>query len=194
MWMNLEMIISELNLKNPILCGFSMGGYIALRANERTQSFKALVLANTTTTSDNDDGKIKRANAIKKIDEDGVEGFLEGFLSVAFSQNYMDQNKDKIVALKNKILTFNPIGIKGALLAMVSRTDTTKSLQQAQPILFIEADDDKIIPPKTMHKLSQDASKSHYVHIANSGHVSMLEQSKEFIKAMKLFLDKVVKV
>ena len=46
---NLEAIIKELNLKDVTVYGFSMGGYIALRANERLQNFKVLILANATT-------------------------------------------------------------------------------------------------------------------------------------------------
>lgn len=94
---DLEAIIEQLHLKDIIVCGFSMGGYVALRANERLQNFKALVLANTTTTSDNDEAKLKRAGTIQKIDKEGVEPFLEGFLKVAFSPSYQQEYPDKIL-------------------------------------------------------------------------------------------------
>ncbi|MFT7824892.1 MAG: alpha/beta hydrolase [Sulfurimonas sp.] len=70
-------IISALGVEQSILCGFSMGGYIALRAHEKLETkFAALILANTTTFSDNDEAKLKRAAAISSIDKNGVEPFF----------------------------------------------------------------------------------------------------------------------
>ncbi|MDY0326826.1 MAG: alpha/beta hydrolase [Arcobacteraceae bacterium] len=186
---DLEAIITQLDLHNVILCGFSMGGYIALRANERLQNFKALILANTSTTSDSDEAKVKRANAIQKIDKDGVEPFLDGFLKVAFSPRYQKEHQEKIFLLKEKILNFSPIGIKGGLLAMISRTDTTKSLKLTPPTLLIEASDDEIIPSKTMQKLAKKIKDRHYIELKESGHVSMLHKPKKFVKALKSFLE-----
>ena len=185
---DLDAIIKELDLKDVVVCGFSMGGYIALRANERLQNFKALILANTTTTGDSDEAKLKRANVIKSIDEEGVESFLNSFFKVAFTASYQEVHKDKILFLKEKILNFNPIGIKGGLLAMISRTDTTISLEQSPSTLFIEASNDEIIPPKTKEELSKKIKKIQYIQINESGHLSMLHKPKEFLVALKSFL------
>ncbi len=185
---DLEAVILQLGLKEVILCGFSMGGYIALRANERLQNFKALILANTTTTCDNDEAKLKRAKAIDNIEQEGVKPFLDNFFTAAFTQNYRQEHQDKIALLREKILAFNPLGIKGALLAMISRTDTTRSLEQAPPTLLIGASHDTIIAPKTMKDLASKIKNSHYVELQNSGHVSMLEKPEEFVEALKSFL------
>lgn len=185
---DLEAVISQLGLQEVILCGFSMGGYIALRANERLQNFKALILANTTTIGDNDEAKLKRAKAIDTIEQDGVKPFLDNFFTAAFTQNYRQEHQDKIALLREKILAFNPLGIKGALLAMISRTDTTRSLEQAPPTLFIGASHDTIIAPKTMKDLASKIKNSHYVELQNSGHVSMLEEPEEFVEVLKSFL------
>lgn len=187
---DLETVISQLGLSRVILCGFSMGGYIALRANERLQNFKALILANTTTTGDNDEAKLKRAKAIDNIEQEGVEPFLDNFFTAAFTQDYRQKHQDKIALLKEKILAFNPLGIKGALLAMISRTNTTQSLEQAPPTLLIGARHDTIIPPKIMKDLASKIKNSHYVELQDSGHVSMLEKPQEFVKALKSFLAK----
>lgn len=185
---DLEAVLLHLNLDQPVVCGFSMGGYIALRASERLQCFKALILANTTATSDNNEAKLKRASALKKIDKKGVASFLEGFLAVAFSKQYQQKHNDTLVHWKEKILSFDPIGIKGALLAMISRTDTTSSLNQAPPTLFIEASKDEIIPTGTMKKLAETVKNAHYVELQESGHMSMLEHPQAFIGSVQTFL------
>jgi pimeloyl-ACP methyl ester carboxylesterase len=185
---DLEAIIKALGLKSVILCGFSMGGYIALRANERLDNIKALILANTTTTADNDEAKIKRASVIKKIDDGQMESFLDGFFDVAFSKTYLEKNQEIIQSWKRKIASFNPLGIKGGVLAMISRTDTTKSLEDAPSSLFIEASQDEIIPAPTMKNLSKKTPKSQYVQLQKSAHVSMLHEPKEFARALQEFL------
>ncbi len=50
---DLEIIIDELKLDKPVLCGLSMGGYIGLRALERMQEkFSAAILCDTKSESD----------------------------------------------------------------------------------------------------------------------------------------------
>lgn len=186
---DLEYIIAKLELKDVILCGFSMGGYIALRARERLNDFKALILANTTSVSDNDESKLKRAAAIKKINSAGVESFLNQFLEIAFSKRYVTQHAKDMKDLKNRILEFSPIGINGCLLAMLSRTDTTMSLKNIEiPTLLITAKDDAIIAPKAMKSMAKDIINCKYVELKNSGHVSMLENPRDFLIAIEEFL------
>ena len=188
---DLENIILKLQLDKPILCGFSMGGYITLRANEKQPTnYKALIFANTATNSDNDEAKLKRSGAISSIDKDGVEPFLEKFFSVAFSEKYTKKEPVRVEELKDKIMHFNPVGIKGGLLAMVSRTDTTQSLQKIDiPVLLISGENDKVISPDIMEQMANDIKNSTLVSLSDSGHVSMLEKPDQFNNALKVFLE-----
>ena len=55
---DLEKIIDEMKLNNPVLCGLSMGGYISLRAVERMQDkFSALILCDTKSSADDNAGR-----------------------------------------------------------------------------------------------------------------------------------------
>jgi len=187
---DLGKLIDKLEVSNPIIAGFSMGGYIALRANEKFKSkFKALILANTKATADDDAAKLKRASAILNIDSDGVEPFLDKFLSVAFSDTFAEKEPQVLVELKTKIMNFSPIGIKGGLLAMISRTDTTQSLKGTElPVLLISGENDKVIPPDIMLDMANGIKNSTYVCLSNSGHMSMLENPDGFIHSIKSFL------
>jgi pimeloyl-ACP methyl ester carboxylesterase len=188
---DLENIISELKLDKPIICGFSMGGYVALRTNEKLKgNYKALILANTTTSSDNDEAKLKRSAAMSSIDANGIEPFVDKFFSVAFSKDFMENEPLKIKEIKDKIMNFSPVGIKGGLLAMVSRTDTTQSLKEIDiPVLLISGENDQIISPDIMEQMAKSIKNSTLVCLNNSGHVSMLENPKEFNSAIRKFLE-----
>ncbi|EDZ62118.1 hydrolase, alpha/beta fold family [Sulfurimonas gotlandica GD1] len=182
---DLESVVLGLKLNKPIICGFSMGGYIALRANER-ENYKALILANTATNSDSDEAKLKRAAGISNIDAKGLEPFIDAFFSAAFSEDFV---KEEPLKIKDKVMNTNSIAIKAALLAMISRTDTTQSLNKIDiPVLLITSENDKIIPKETMEQMASKIKNSTLVSLSESGHVSMIENPDEFKSAVRSFL------
>lgn len=187
---DLEHLLDDLGLSNPIVCGFSMGGYIALRANEKFKTkFKALILANTKTKSDNDEAKLKRAAAISSIEQQGTEPFLDNFFSAAFSESFAGTKPQKPIEFKTKIKHFSPLGIKGGLLAMISRTDTTQSLKDTHiPVLLIAGENDEIVPPDMMRDMANTLENSTFVCLNESGHMSMVENYNGFMDAVNGFL------
>ncbi|MFT7824891.1 MAG: alpha/beta hydrolase [Sulfurimonas sp.] len=115
--------------------------------------------------------------------------FLDSFFSVALSEVFVHQASDTLKKLKNRILRFSPVGIKGGLLAMVSRTDTTQSLNGINsPVLLISGENDKIIPPDTMKDMAKKIKNHTFVSLHNSGHMSMYENPDAFKSAMHRFL------
>lgn len=185
-------LIDQIEVVNPIIVGFSMGGYIALRANEKFKSkFKALILANTQTTADDDAAKLKRAAAISSIESEGIKPFLDKFISVAFSENFAQREPQVLEELKTKITNFSPVGIKGGLLAMISRTDTTQSLKDTElPVLLITGENDKIIPPHIIQNMANSIKNSTYTCLDDSGHMTMIENPEGFFYTVKSFLKK----
>jgi pimeloyl-ACP methyl ester carboxylesterase len=128
---DLETIVAELELDKPILCGLSMGGYISLRAVERNEeNYSGLILCDTRSSADNDEGKIKRADNIKKINVHGVKQFVSDFVPMCFSVKSITDSNEEYTRVLNKSLNSNVIGVKGCLLAMAGRTDTTSYLSK----------------------------------------------------------------
>ena len=128
---DLETIIDQLKLDKPILCGLSMGGYISLRALERFENkFSAVILCDTRSEADNNEGKLKRAGAIKRINTEGLAPFTKDFITNCFGDNYKQNNKDEFEKRIAKSSAFDPIGVKGSLLAMIGRNDTTEYLSK----------------------------------------------------------------
>lgn len=90
---DLERIVDELKLYKPVLCGLSMGGYISLRAMERIQNkFSALILCDTKSEADNNEGKLKRASAIKQINSGMFGEFVETFVLNCFGEKFVREN------------------------------------------------------------------------------------------------------
>jgi pimeloyl-ACP methyl ester carboxylesterase len=189
---DLYSIMDELHLEKPILCGLSMGGYISLRAVEKEQNrFAGLILCDTRSESDDNDGKIKRSIAIDKISVQGVEAFVNEFVPNCFHPNMpkkLGEMYDRIFTLTKKQ---NSIGVKGALIAMLSRRDTTDSLTNIKiPTLVLVGVEDALTPPKVMKKLASKIKKSKFYVIPKAGHMSPLENPGYVNKKIKKFIEK----
>ena len=189
---DLEIIIGELKLDKPVICGLSMGGYISLRAIERMQGkFSAAVLCDTRSEADNNEGKLKRAAAIKRINTEGLIPFTKDFVTNCFGDPYKRNNKEDFEKRIAKSSSFDPVGVKGSLLAMMGRNVTTEYLSKIKiPSLFICGEFDALTPPSVMKPLAEKVIGAEFVVIKNSGHMSPIENPKEVNEAIKKFLDR----
>ncbi|MDO8550988.1 MAG: alpha/beta fold hydrolase [Ignavibacteria bacterium] len=189
-------IIEKQKLYKPVLCGLSMGGYIAQRAVERNENlFSALILCDTKSAADNNDAKIKRAEGIKKINELGVKRFVEEFISNCFAEESISKLGEVYKETLNRSLNFSAEGIKGCLLAMAGRTDTTEFLSEIKiPVLLICGEKDKLTPRHIMEEMANSITDSEFHTIPNVGHITPLENPNTVNKIIKDFLSRKVKL
>ena len=189
---DLESILQQLKLDKPVLCGLSMGGYISFRALERMEEkFSAIVLCDTRSEADNNEGKLKRAAAIKRINTEGLAPFAKNFITNCFGDDYKKNSKEEFEKQIAKSSSFNPAGVKGCLLAMLGRNDTTDYLSKIKiPALVICGENDVLTPPTVMKPLAEKINGVEFVIIKNSGHMSPIEKPKEVTEAIENFLRK----
>lgn len=176
-------IINELKLVKPVLCGLSMGGYISLRAVEKDQEkFRGLILCNTKADADDDNGKLVRAAKINQINTEGLDKFIEGFVIPLFSEDAPKQKKKLVHEVVERTKhNNNPVGVKGSLLAMVSRTDTNKFLKKIKiPTLVISGSFDKLTPPIKMRDMAAKIKGSDFAIVPRAGHLTPLENPGGF--------------
>lgn len=185
-------IINEMKLQNPVLCGLSMGGYIALRAVEREpKNFGGLILMDTKAEADSDEAKLNRGNGINKINTDGLSAYVDGSVPGLFAEETPKNMKELYELVLDKCKTHNPVGVKGCLLAMISRTDTTKSLKKIKiPTLVLAGSFDKITPPTIMRPMSEKIKDSEFGIVPRAGHLSPLENPSFVNDMLKGYLSK----
>ncbi len=189
---DLYSIIDELKLIKPTLVGLSMGGYIAFRAIEKEQDkFGSLILCDTRTESDNNEGKIKRSNAINQINIDGVEAFVNDFVPGCFHPKTIEKSSEMYESILADCKKQNAVGVKGALIAMLSRGDTTKSLKNIKiPTLVLCGRKDALTPPEIMEGIAKKIKKSKFVVVPKAGHMIPLENPEFVNKNILKFLEK----
>jgi 3-oxoadipate enol-lactonase len=189
---DLEKILIKLNLDKPILCGLSMGGYILFRTLERMEEkFSAVIFCDTRSEADNNEGKLKRAAAIKRINREGLAPFTRDFITNCFGDDYKNNHKTEFEKRIEKSLEFDPVGVKGCLLAMLGRNDTTDYLSKIKiPALIICGEYDALTPPAVMKSVAEKINDAKFVTIKNSGHMSPIENPKEVNYTIQGFLSK----
>ncbi len=185
-------VIDGLDINKPIVAGFSMGGYITLRAVEREpERFRALILCDTKAEPDDDAGRLKRANAINIINKDGVGQFASDFVPMTFSDDAPQRIPDTYNTILEQAKTESPIGVKGCLLAMAARTDTSQVLGAIKiPTLLLVGEKDALTPPSVMQQMHESISNSELIVIPGAGHMAPIERPEAFTKSIQDFLSR----
>jgi len=183
-------LLDYLVIEKAVLCGLSMGGYIALRAVERhPERINGLILCDTKSEADTNEAKIKRTATIKTIKSAGVDTFAEDFVKSVFWEGTFTDNPGAIDFIKQIIHANSPLGICGTLLALASRTDTTTALASIKaPTCLIVGEHDKLTPPSAVQAMHDSIAGSEMHILPQAGHMSNLENTKSFNDVITTFL------
>lgn len=185
-------LLGYLKIEKAVLCGLSMGGYIALRTIERNaERVSALILADTQSKADSNEAKLRRASSIRSVKTDGVKAYAESFVKAVFAQKSLAAKVDAVEKIKRIIQANSSLGICGALLALAGRTDTTDVLPSINvPTLILVGEHDALTPPLASQEMHNRIPNSEVHVISNAAHMSNLENSGEFNTHLLNFLDK----
>jgi 3-oxoadipate enol-lactonase len=190
---DLVALLDFLKIERAVLCGLSMGGYVALRAAERNpEKIRALVLCDTRAEADSNEAKVKRAAAIRAVKTQGVKIFAENFVKSVLAAQTFSENPRLVEEIRAVIESNSPLGICGALLAMASRTDTTAALPKiGAPTLILVGEHDALTPPAVAKTMRERIPNSEWHVISRAAHVSNLENPQEFNAHLLEFLQKI---
>lgn len=193
---DLFLIIQEMKLEKPVICGLSMGGYLCLRAIEKDQSkFRGIILCDTKAFADDNTAKLKRSDGIKQINTEGIEKFCEDTIPNTFADATLIENRNVYEEILARSKKSDPVGVKGCLIAMLSRTDTTPFLEKIEvPTLIICGEYDKLTPPPVMQEMHKKIKGSEFVIVPKAGHMSPIENPEFVNKEIEGFLNRRIKI
>lgn len=184
-------LLDHLKITNAVVVGLSMGGYIALRAIERhPERFRALVLCDTRSEADGNEGKIRRANQANAAKGEGMKKFAEGFLKAVFYEKTFQTNPQIVEMIRSVIEKTSPLAIAGTLIALAARTDTTPSLANINvPTLILVGEHDTLTPPSAAQAMKEKIPNAEMHIIPNAAHLSNLENHDAFNSHLLNFLN-----
>jgi 3-oxoadipate enol-lactonase len=186
-------LMNHLNVEKAILCGLSMGGYIALRAIERhAERFTGLVLADTKSEPDPNEVKVKRAQSIKDIQENGLKLYAENYVKSVFTAESIQSKSEHVRTIQSIIERTAPAAIFGSLLALAARTDTTPSLPFIKiPTLILAGEKDVLTTPASAQAMTEKIPNSKLEIIPSAAHMSNMENPEVFNKHLVEFVSQI---
>lgn len=183
-------LLDALQIDRAVVGGLSMGGYIALALWRRHRNrIRALVLADTRSGADNDEGKQKRGELIALAQSEGSAAVADRQVTGLLGKSTREKQPELVDRIRSIMAGESPDGIVGALEAMRNRTDSTPLLAGIDvPTLIVVGDEDVLTPPKEARVMHAAIRGSRLEVIPGAGHLSNLERPAAFNAALSDFV------
>lgn len=182
--------MDQLQIDKAVICGLSMGGFIALNAYKKAPSrFEALILCDTQCIADTAEVKKKRYTTIEEIKAKGASEFNEGFIKNVFHKESLTDKKELVEQLRGVVFSNSDEIIIHGLEALAERSDTCSVLSEITvPTLIICGREDIVTPLSESEFMHKNIKGSILKVIDKAGHVSNLEQPEAFNTHLSEFL------
>jgi 3-oxoadipate enol-lactonase len=185
-------LLDELEIEHVVMCGLSMGGYVALAFYRRfgLQRVRALILADTRSQADTTEARRNREEQAAKILKQGMSSIADDFLKKVLTPITLSEHPEITERVREMVITTKPQGAAAALRAMAARPDQTDFLPEIiAPTLIIVGSEDQLTPPVDAEMMHHAIRGSRLEIIEGASHLSNLERPAEFNRAIKNFLD-----
>jgi pimeloyl-ACP methyl ester carboxylesterase len=188
---DLVALLDALLLERVTVCGLSMGGYVVLNAvNRYPGRFAKIILADTQCVADTEEGREKRFQAIRQIEEQGLTGYTDAYLKNVFTKSSIENQSPAVDAIRKVILNTPISTFVSSLKALAHRHETCSVLNSIRmPAMIICGKEDIVTPPERSLFLSQNIPHSRLHIIADAAHLSNLEQPEIFNNLLLSFIE-----
>lgn len=189
---DLKALINSLNLARPVICGLSMGGYVALAYIAKyPDAVSALILANTRAGADSKKVREGRHKTADKALAGDVPDIAESMLPMMLTEATLAERPTLAEYVRSMMARQRANGVAAALKGMAARPDRTAMLPEIKiPTLIITGSEDTLISPDESKSIHKAIPHSKLVVIPSAAHALNLEQPSEFNTAVKEFIAK----
>jgi pimeloyl-ACP methyl ester carboxylesterase len=184
-------LLDALAIDEPVvLCGLSMGGYIALNFwRKYARRLRGLVLCDTRAAADTPAAAEARRQMSARVLAEGASPLVEAMQPRMFSPTTLERHPHVVEHWRSMVLRTAPDGIAAASLGMAERPDASAWLAEIRcPTLVLVGADDVTSPPEEMQDMARQIGGAAYVEIPNAGHLSPMENPSAVNAALAGFL------
>lgn len=174
--------LDEAGVDTAVVCGLSMGGYVAFELWRAARPRVAgLILANTKAEADQPEAATKRRELAERLRTEG-HGFLVDEPPPLLREDAPAELRERVRAW---IAEQTPTAIAAASLGMAERPDSVQDLAAIDvPTLVITGSEDRLIPPDVTAGIADGVAGAELVRIEGAGHLSNLEAPAAFDAAL----------
>ena len=188
---DLAALLDVLAVEEVVLCGLSMGGYIAFECLRRwRQRVRGLVLMDTRAEADTAEGRKARDAAAALARDGGADAVTESLLPQVLGRSTRTGASITVERVRGMMSSTPVPGLVGALAAMRDRPDSSQLLSELAgvPTLVMVGEEDALTPPDVARAMADRIPGARLVTIAGSGHLPPVERPVETTRALLEFL------
>lgn len=188
---DLHELLVHAKVEKVVLCGLSMGGYVALEfIRKYPERVGALILCATRADADSNEAKDQRFKLLERIRKEGLKGFADDFSKKVLSEIKSDETREIKQSVEQMILNNSAADVCFALGAIASRKDSTDILRDIKcPTLVLAGTEDQVINWTVIEEMANEIPDAQFVKVTNAGHLINIEQPKKFNRIIDIFLN-----
>ena len=183
-------VLDHLGVKQAVICGLSMGGYVALSLVARhPDRVRALVLVATRANADGPETQKNRHALAVKARREGAQPVIASMLPKLVSAHTRMRQPQLVDSVKAMIEGTAPETLARALEGMATRKDYTDLLSRiTAPTMVVRGELDEIIPAGDMELIARTVRGARHEVIALVAHLPNVEASDVFNKTLVQYL------
>lgn len=169
--------LSEQGVDRCVVCGHSMGGYVALEMLRKyPESLAGLILFHSMPYADSPEKAENRRREIEIV-EAGKKDLLAAHAAGLFARANRTRFADRIEEIGDQAFLTDEEGIVAILRGMSQRRDNNDVLSESKvPVMFILGDDDMFIPEEMAQDMITCHPQARVLRLENTGHMGFIEQ------------------
>jgi len=188
-------LLDALHVAGPaVVCGISMGGYVAQHlAARHPERVAAVILVDTKLEADTPEARAGRADLAAKVGRLGLGILADAMIprllaDSAEARTAADRGEIETV-IRRSILAQPVATVQAALAALGERPDMTEAMRGlSAPALLVGGAEDAITPPACLEAAEAILPDSKLLIVPAAGHMTPLEQPAVFNAAVLEFL------
>ena len=188
---DLAALLDALGIDQVVLCGLSMGGYVALEFVRQWRSrVRGLVLMATRADADAPEVRRGRDAAAATARERGASAIADAMLPKMLAPATLGRLPDVAEGLRALMSSTPVAGMVGALAAMRDREGSEPLLPTLAgiPTLIVAGEADALIPPDQARAMATSIPGARIVIIPGAGHLPPVEQPEITTARLREFL------
>lgn len=184
-------LLDHLHIEDAIVCGLSMGGYVAFDfVHQFPSRVRALVLAGTRAPADNEQEKAGREQQVQTMLRAGMVPISIASLPKLLAERTRGDKPDVVKRARTMITRSDPKGAAAAQRGMAQRRDYTGDLAHLKSrTLIIVGREDPIRPVADAEFMHERIPNSQLEIIEDAAHMTNMEQPEVFNDALIRFLN-----
>jgi 3-oxoadipate enol-lactonase len=187
---DLVAFLQSLGITRTVVCGLSMGGYVAFSMFRRHRDrVRALILADTRATADTEEIRANRERLVALIETEGMDALAARQLRSLLARSTLERQPPLVESVRHMMASVPPAGAIGALRAMAARPDSTSLLGTIDvPTLVVGGAEDGVTPPDVLRSMAAAIPNSRVEILEQGGHLCPLERPAAFNRVVGEFL------